>query len=394
MNKKLAIIGASYLQLPLVLKARELGVRTVCFAWEDGAVCKEAADEFFPISITEKEKIVEVCRERGVDGVTSIASDVAVPTMCFVATQLGLTGNSEESARISTNKFHMRNTLSGAGVRCPPFACVRSLADARAAVAGIPFPVIVKPCDRSGSMGVTRVEGLSGLDAAVEQALTCSFCHEAVLEAFIENAREISVEGISWAGEHYVLAVTDKVTTGAPHYVELGHHQPSDLPKPILDKAIAQVKRGVQALGIEYGASHPELMVTPDGDVYVTEIGARMGGDFIGSDLVQLSTGYDFLKGVIEVALGHFMPPATLTRKCSGVWFYSPQTLEVKEMILSRHPAIVRSELHPEELKELTRSADRAGYLVYQASERLELGAHSGSCSTNTHSWKRECRPG
>ena len=382
MKKKLAIIGASYLQLPLVRKAREMGVSTLCFAWEDGAVCKDEADEFIPVSITEKERIAEICREKGVDGVTSIASDVAVPTMCHVAAKLALVGNSEKSAQLSTNKFLMRKALAEAGVRCPPFSLVRSVADARSAVGSIPYPVIVKPCDRSGSMGVTRVEASSELDAAVEMALACSFCHQAVLEAFIEDAREVSVEGISWAGEHFVLAVTDKVTTGAPHYVELGHHQPSDLPESIVAEAIAQVKRGIRALGIEYGASHPELMVTQDGDVYVTEIGARMGGDFIGSDLVQLSTGYDFLRGVVEVALGRFTPPAVSTEKCSGVWFYSPQTPEVKDLILNRHPAIMHSELHPEALKELTRSADRAGYFVYQACERLGLRSDSEPRST------------
>ena len=49
--RKLAIIGASYLQLPLVKKAKEMGIETHCFAWEEGAVCKEYSDFFYPISI-------------------------------------------------------------------------------------------------------------------------------------------------------------------------------------------------------------------------------------------------------------------------------------------------------------------------------------------------------
>jgi len=157
--------------------------------------------------------------------------------------------------------------------------------------------------------------------------------------------------------------------------VELGQHQPSRLPRETIDEAIRQVKLGVKALGIEYGASHPELMVAKDGQVYVTEIGARMGGDFIGSDLVYLSTGYDFLKGVIEVALGNFTPPVRQWSKCAGVWFYSPDTPQVKDYIDHRaeHPEILRWELHEEELKPLTRSADRAGYFIYQGTRRLDL---------------------
>ena len=63
MKKKLAIIGASYLQLPLVERAKKMGIETHCFAWSEGAVCKEVADFFHPISILEKEAILQKCIE-------------------------------------------------------------------------------------------------------------------------------------------------------------------------------------------------------------------------------------------------------------------------------------------------------------------------------------------
>ena len=271
----------------------------------------------------------------------------------------------------------MREALKKGGCRCPFYQKISSLSDALEAIKHTTFPVIIKPCDRSGSMGVTKVDKQEDLADAVEVALDCSLCKEAIIEKFIDIAHEISVEGISWHGEHHVLAITDKVTTGAPHYVELGQHQPSLLPQPILDEAVHQVKLGVKALGIEYGASHPELMVSKDGKVYVTEIGARMGGDFIGSDLVYLSTGYDFLKGVIEIALGEFSGVHFGEKHFAGVWFYAPDTPQVKEIIehQPRYPWIVRSELHEDELKPLTRSADRAGYFIYSCSHKIVLKA-------------------
>lgn len=301
-----------------------------------------------------------------------------MPTVAHVAHQLGLIGNSEHSAYISTNKYTMREALAASGANCPRFARVCSLAEALRAASSMHFPLIIKPCDRSGSMGVCKLNNQTELEQAVAAALTCSFCKEAVLEEFIEDVREISIEGISFAGTHYALAVTDKVTTGAPHYVELGHHQPSDLPQHLIDEAIRQVKLGVKALGIEYGASHPELMITPDGRVYVTEIGARMGGDFIGSDLVQLSTGYDFLRGVIDVALNQFQEPQRSLNKCAGVWFYAPETQWVKDFIQvpEQHPEIVKSELHEDQLKPLTRSADRAGFFIYQSNHRIDFDSN------------------
>ena len=374
-GKTLAVIGASYLQLPLVLKARQMGIRTICFAWEEGAVCRRDADEYYPVSIVEKNKILEICREKHIDGITTIASDAAVPTVNYVAHELGLIGNSIRSGYVATHKFAMRQALAAGGVRCPYFKKITSYTEARSAVRETAYPVIIKPCDRSGSMGVTRVDSDSGLEAAVRAALEASFCKEAILEKRIDVVQEISVESISWKGEQKILAVTDKVTSGAPHYVELGQHQPSQQPSSILEEAIRQTRFGVKALGIEYGASHSELMIAKTGEVFMTEIGARMGGDFIGSDLVGLSTGYDFLKGVLEIALGEFSGVTAGEKHFAGVWFYTPETLQVKSIVTHQppYPWMIRSEIREKDLKPLTRSADRAGYFIYCGERKITL---------------------
>lgn len=381
-NKTLAIIGASYLQLPLVLRAKEMGIRTLCFAWRDGAVCQSHCSRFFDVSITEKERILDICRKESVDGICTIASDVAVPTVNYVAQEMGLIGNSVESGYLATNKYAMREALSAGGCTCPIFRRFHSVEEAAEASLHIPYPLIVKPCDRSGSMGVTKVDNESELLTAAEVALNASFCREAIVEKHIEIAHEISVEGISWQGKYHLLAVTDKVTTGPPHYVEIGQHQPSLLPESILTTAARQATMGVHALGIRFGASHSELMIDTEGKVYVTEIGSRMGGDFIGSDLVYLSTGYDFMRGVIEIALGSFSGVHTVQGKHAGVWFYTPNTPGVRNLIehATDYPFIRRCELHPEELKPLTRSADRAGYFIYRADNRIDVDILNELC--------------
>lgn len=372
--KTIAIIGASYLQLPIVRKAKEMGLRTICFAWPEGAVCKDVADAFYPISIVDKPEILEVCKRECIDAITTIASDVAVPTVAYVAERMGLIGNTDESALKCTNKYLMRCALKAGGVSCPRFALVRNCDEIAEVVKGFRYPLIAKPVDRSGSMGVLRVERFTELNAAVEQALKCSFGKEVVVEECIVDMREVSVEGMSWRGEYTLLQITDKVTTGQPHYVELGHHQPTELPDDIKERIVSEVQKSIAALEINYGASHSELMITKDGCVYVTEVGARMGGDFIGSDLVKLSTGYDFLEGVILCALGEFSGVRFGShRPCSGVWFYAPETKWVGKIIREgRDSRIVSSELQKTDLVELTRSADRSGYFIYSSDTRWE----------------------
>jgi len=381
MTKALAIVGAGYLQLPLVRKAREMGLRTLCFAWADGAVCRDEVDAFYPLSVVNKEQILEVCRKERIAGITSIASDVAVPTIAYVATRLGLIGNSVESAAKSTNKFLMREAFNRAGVPCPAYAVVDDVRNLPDALRGLSFPLIVKPADRSGSMGVTRVDFPDLLESATKRAIDDSFCHKAIVEECITDMHEVSVEGISWKGDYHLLQITDKVTTGAPHYVELGHHQPARLTDETRRRILEAVRRGVDALEIKYGASHAELMITGDGRVYMTEIGARMGGDFIGSDLVRLSTGYDFVRGVIDVALGRFFPPRLERTGCSGVWFYTRHTPEALRWISGEATTdgIVRRELQSRDTPELTRSADRSGYFIYKSERRMDIPVRIGN---------------
>jgi hypothetical protein len=112
--KTLAIIGASYLQRPLVEKAKAMGLRTICFAWAEGAVCKDLVDVFYPISIVEKEQILDVCQKEHIDGICTIASDVAAPTVAYVAEQMGLVGNSYEASPTMSefmipNEYEMLN---------------------------------------------------------------------------------------------------------------------------------------------------------------------------------------------------------------------------------------------------------------------------------------------
>lgn len=370
--KKLAIIGASYLQRPLVEKCRELGVYSICFAWEEGAVCKDLCDKFYPISTIDKEAILKACLEEKIDGITTIASDVATLTVCYVAENMGLVGNPDMYSQTATNKYLMRQCFMEHGVPSPKFA--KTDGEIPLLINSFRLPVIVKPTDRSGSRGVEKVLKMEDLQQAIDRACNESFQQKAVIEEFVEG-REISVESISFKGKHYILQITDKVTTEAPFFVELEHHQPSTLPDDTKQRVKSIVLNALDALHILYGASHAELKITEDGDIRVIEIGARMGGDFIGSDLVKLSTGYDFLKGVIEVALGTFEEPILNEHNCSGVYFLCKETKSILPIIenAEKYPEIVKAEITDKILRNIECSADRSGYFIYQGDSKFQF---------------------
>ncbi|ESU19804.1 hypothetical protein FEDK69T_30590 [Flavobacterium enshiense DK69] len=367
--KKLAIIGASYLQLPLVKKAKAMGIETHCFAWDEGAVCREVADFFYPISILDKEAILLECEKIQIDGITTIATDMAMPSISHVAERLNLTGNSYETALNTTDKWRMRNVFFQSGCAIPNFRVTDKPENNQL---NFDFPVIVKPIDRSGSRGVKKVNSQNELSEAIAVALEESISNRAIIENFIEG-REVSVESISWKGEHYILAITDKVTTGAPHFVELAHHQPSLLSSEIQEKIITETLKALTSLNVEYGAGHTEIKIDENGEVYIIEVGARMGGDFIGSDLVELSTGYDFIQGVIEIALGNFSVPVLRQKNSSGVYFLCKETAPLLSYFETNNEFDVEKKIQNKNLKYISNSNDRSGYLIYQSIKRQEL---------------------
>lgn len=367
--KKLAIIGASYLQLPLVKKAKEMGIETHCFAWENGAICKDSADYFYPISILDKEKIFETCKTLGIDGITTIATDMAVPTICYVAEKLHLISNNSKTAEIATNKGLMRNAFSIAGCTSPKYFVIDNK---KKDYQNFNFPVIVKPVDRSGSLGVSKIEKHGDLEKAVNNAIKESFSKKAIIEEYIDG-QEVSVESISWNGKHYILAITDKTTTGSPNFVELAHHQPSNLSEKIQVLIKEQTILALNALEIKNGASHSEFKINNKGEVFVIEVGARMGGDFIGSHLVELSTGYDFTKAVINVALNQFEEPILQKNNYSGIYFICEQTKNLLPYFEINNHFDVEKQIQNLDLKKITNSNDRSGYLIYQSKNKIEL---------------------
>lgn len=364
-KKKLVIIGANDFQNQLILKAKKRGFETHVFAWQDGSIGEKTADYFYPVSIVEKEQIFEMCRKIRPDGVVSIASDLASVTVNYVAEQLGLTGNGMESTFLATNKYLMRKAFEKNGDPSPKN--YRSDELTEEAVEMMQFPLIVKPVDRSGSRGITKIFEKSELQEAIRVAAEVSFEKKAMIEEFVEG-QEYSVEYISYQGKHTFLALTQKFTTGAPHFIETGHLQPAVVDESILEKVKSIVEHALDTLKIRNGASHSEIKIDDNGKIMIIEIGGRMGGDCIGSDLVQLSTGYDFVNMVIDVACGN---APSFEKVCEPAaaridFIFEPEDMEKLKRLQKECPETVYrvSEIEPFDGHEVIDSGSRYGYYI------------------------------
>ena len=298
--KRLMIIGASILQLPAILKAKKLGYYVAVADFNPNAIGIPYADEYYNVSTINEEGVYQAAKAFGADGVMTLATDMPMRSVAYTCKKLGLTGICYDTAVKATDKGEMIKAFEKANVEHPWYYII---SDTKVDLpAGITYPCITKPTDNAGSRGVMLVNSREELEAALAYSSENGRSGTVIVEEYMVGP-EVSVEIIVWQGVPHVLQITDKLTTGAPHFVEMGHSQPSRLPPADLEKIRDLACRAVKAVGIDNGPAHVEIMLTKDGPKMV-ELGARMGGDCITSHLVPLSTGIDMVKATIDISLG------------------------------------------------------------------------------------------
>lgn len=370
--KKIAIIGANEFQKKLVIKAKAMGIETHVFAWEEGAVAKEVSDYFYPISITDKEKILEKLRLIDVNGVCSIASDLAMPTVNYLANELRLVGNTQECTILTTNKYEMRKKLKEKRMPIPEFQLIKNEQDID--FDKIRLPAIVKPIDRSGSRGIYKVMNLDELKIAMQNARKVSFIDSILVEEYVDG-KEYSVEGISQKGKHKIIQVTEKFTSGAPNFIESAHLSPARIDGNLKKRIIKTIEESLTALKVENGASHSEIKVSPEGDIKIIEIAARMGGDFIGSDMVEMSTGFDFVTSVIKVSMGEKVE--FNYKECDRLslvkFFFNEDDIKKMKYLKEKYSDIVKEYyIHPQ-IEIVSDSSSRNGYCILELNNQEQL---------------------
>ena len=371
MKNKLFIVGASILQLPAIKTAKEMGLTVAVADQNPKAVGIPYADVYYQVSTVDENGIYEAAKEFGADGIMTLATDMPMRAVAHACDRLGLHGIDYATAIRSTHKGEMIKAFDSAGLPIPRYFLPETAGDAVNLGKTLGFPLICKPVDNSGSRGVSLVCTSDELTEAVRYGTENSVSGRVILEEYLVG-KEVSAEVIVWQGEATVLAVTDKLTTGAPHFVETGHSQPSRLPVADVKKVEKLAKDAVKAVGITMGAAHVEIMVTENG-AFLIELGARMGGDCITTHLVPLSTGVNMIKANINVALG--TPPRVTPRfnRGAAIRYVLPEPGTIKSIdgaqiaeCMSGVKCVEIMKRAGETVNAVRNSNDRLGFVITQ----------------------------
>ncbi len=369
----LLIFGVGELQRSIIRRAKLKGLFTIGVDPCADAVCKDEVDAFEIVGGQDFEGTCAVVEKYGVDAIVTAATDKPLVMMARVAEKYGFPFYSIETAQWSTDKYQMKQRFLEGGVPCARCRLIAKVEEAD----DLYYPLIVKPRDNSGSRGVKLCRNKEELQEAMQEALQYSHLDTVLVEEYIEG-QEYSIEGLHYDGKSEVIQFTEKTTTEFPYNVELAHKQPANLTDAQKDEIRQVISKIAQCMHFENCPSHTELKINERG-IFIIETSPRLGGDYITSTLVPLSTGINMEDQLLNIALGGKVDTQTgRVEKASGVCFFclpegvvkriDPQINEVASW-----PGVYSFELKLKEgdkVHQITSSLNRYGEMIILADNR------------------------
>jgi len=382
--KSIFILGASGLQVPAIQKAKEKGLYVYVLDFNPHAVGIQYADRFLEISTIDKEAVYQAALKYKPDYIITSTSDMPVRTVSWVNEQLGKSSDiSYKGAIFATDKIAMRNRMKESGVPIPLYHEVKDFDEFLSVAETMPDRFVLKPADNAASRGVVMVDKNDNpdLEEIYKYSIRYSRSGEALVEEYMEGP-EVSVESYTINGEPHIITITDKIITDLPFFVELGHTEPSRLTQEQQEEIKRVAYAAIKAIGMQNGPNHTEIKVTPAGAKLV-EIAARLGGDYITSRLVPLSTGVDMIECSFATLLNEEVHYKNTMSQGSAIRFIQGKkgllsSIEGVETALQmRGVQEVELYMKPgEHIKRPENSSDRIGHVI-------AIGKDAGEAAQN-----------
>jgi biotin carboxylase len=292
-----------------------------------------------------------------------------------IAQKYNLNLNSLKSIICMNDKFKMRNHLKDRNISSIKFK-LTNLENIEEDVREFEFPYIVKPTSLSGSRGVLLCEKKQDLIIWKEYMSKYDYEGAYLIEEYLEG-KEVSIETLSYQGEHLVIGITDKIKTAPPYFVELGHIFPSMLDENIRREISELVVEVLKSFNYQFGPVHTEVIITKKGP-RIVELQPRLAGDRIPL-LVEHSTGLSLEKSIFKMLQG--TPPSIGKDKAvSRIHYFQWENGRVKdikgiEKVQELNSVkVVEINLKPNMyIENIHDSSSRPGYVIVSGSSYEEL---------------------
>lgn len=283
-----------------------------------------------------------------------------------ISRDLNILGNSVESVQICNDKYLMRQKLDQLDIPNIKYKKVNTIEDIAEFCNDNKYPFILKPKSGYGSIGVYKINSSDDLEKAFVWSKHSS--DELIIEEFIEGD-EYSIEGwMNEKGDHEILAITKKITSSEPYFIELGHTQPTNLSFPIEDKIRHYTDKFYKGINNKIGPTHTEIKVIENSDIKFIEAHTRYGGDRIW-ELLLMTQGISIQNLVISSLFSFDITKYNRIAKYATILFlFSDKerniVIEKINEIISITDLIAYELPRNTEVSKLEKSDDRFGYVI------------------------------
>lgn len=338
--KKILLLGGSRYILPVINKIHELGHYAITCDYLPDNIAHKYSDEYYNVSIIEKEKVLELAQKLKIDGILSFACDPGVETAYYVAEKMGLPGHPYESVKILQNKSLFRKFLKENNFNVPKAKGYSDIQEAIQEANKFKWPIIVKPVDSAGSKGVTKVEKLSELKNAVEYAKTFSKSQSFIIEEFIEKKGNSSDSDCFSINGNLVFASfsCQYFDSDADNpYTPAAYTWPSNMPLEIQKDLRKDLQRLFELLNLNTSIYNIETRQGVDGKPYIMEVSPRGGGNRL-SEMLKYASGNDLIEAAIKAAIGENVTNLKSDPEYKGYWteiiLHSKNSGKLKKIII------------------------------------------------------------
>lgn len=274
--KKVLVLVASMVNLPVIKAAKELGYYVITCDNIPSNPGHQIADENLYIDVYDSEAIYHAVKNKNIEAVVSFVSSHGLNSASYISEKLDLPGYSTSSLTILNNKSLFRSFLREMNLNYPTFQFIDK--QEQFDLNEVQYPVIVKPVDRGGSLGVGKATCEKELLAALDDAKSHSGSGRVIVEEFLDNHISINGDCIVHNGKLSLTFIGDYIYNSfVSNVLPLGTLFPS-----IHDTkdAVHQLQEIVSRLQIPDGILNFEAIIQ-DGRAFIIEINPRPSGNFL-----------------------------------------------------------------------------------------------------------------
>lgn len=304
MAQKIMLLGGSYGQLPAIKEAKRRELLTILCDYLPDNPGRELADEFYLVSTTDKEKVMEIALENEIDCILAYGSDPAVLTSAYVSKKMGIKGNSPESIELLTHKDLFRSFQKKHKFTAPDFLVITDPEEVPLKRVNSLLPAVVKPVDASDTKGVTLIKKMSELPAAVKHAFNFTRSGKIIIEEKVgKELADLNGDGFVVDGELKFCELGDHVFTSIADSLKPSSTIfPSRLDQQKLQQVETEVAQIIKKSGYNFGPVNIEARINAKGEIFVMEIGPRNGGNYI-PQAIYHSIGFNMLEALFNFIL-------------------------------------------------------------------------------------------